>query len=211
MKQTRLLIEYLVLFIAIPFGLRWLLQYYPGYPVLPFLWLAGVICGYWLWKRPHFDRRELTRMNISRRFLAGIVLRFSIFALVIGIGMAWLAPERFLRLPLNYPLLWLLIMLLYPVLSVYPQGIIYRGFMFHRYAPLFPRPWTMTIASALAFALVHLVFDNLPAVGLTAIAGVMFAWTYRQTKSIAVSSLEHALYGCFIFTVGLGEFFYHGR
>ena len=211
MNVFPLLVDYLVLFAAVPVALRWLMANNHGYPILPFLWVGGAACLYWLWKRPSFDRRELTRLNISRRALAGIVLRFGIIAVILGAGVAWFAPELLLRLPLTRPLLWLLIMFLYPALSVYPQGIIYRGFIFQRYKPLFQAPWAMTAASALAFALVHLVFNNLLAVAFTALAGLMFAWTYRRTKSIAISSLEHALYGCFIFTIGLGEFFYHGR
>jgi hypothetical protein len=31
------------------------------------------------------------------------------------------------------------------------------------------------------------------------------------TGSLLTSSIEHALYGCWLFTVGLGQFFYHGR
>jgi len=26
----------------------------------------------------------------------------------------------------------------------------------------------------------------------------------------AISSFEHALYGCWLFTIGLGQYFYHG-
>ncbi len=35
----------------------------------------------------------------------------------------------------------------------------------------------------------------------------MFAARYQQSRSLAASSFEHALYGCFLFTVGLGQFF----
>jgi membrane protease YdiL (CAAX protease family) len=45
---------------------------------------------------------------------------------------------------------------------------------------------------------------------LTFVAGLLFAWRYQATGSLLVSSMEHALYGCYIFTVGLGELFYHG-
>ena len=32
-----------------------------------------------------------------------------------------------------------------------------------------------------------------------------------QLGSLFMSSLEHALYGCWLFPVGLGQYFYHGR
>lgn len=38
-------------------------------------------------------------------------------------------------------------------------------------------------------------------------AGVLFAWTYERTRSTLAVSVEHALFGCWMFTVGLGSFF----
>jgi uncharacterized protein len=103
-------------------------------------------------------------------------------------------------------------MLLYPPLSVYPQGIIYRAFLMHHYQPLFPSPdgssWAIILASAVAFAIMHLVFRNPLAVVLTFVGGLLFAYRYRQTGSLFLSSFEHTLYGCFIFTIGRGSYFY---
>jgi hypothetical protein len=36
----------------------------------------------------------------------------------------------------------------------------------------------------------------------------MFAFTYRTSKSLMVVFTEHMLYGNFIFTVGIGQYFY---
>jgi len=95
-------------------------------------------------------------------------------------------------------------------LSVYPQGLLYRAFFFERYASLFPGKWVMVLASALAFAFLHIIFRNWLAVGLTFLGGLLFAMRYAETGSLATSSFEHALYGCWLFTVGLGQYFYHG-
>jgi uncharacterized protein len=45
---------------------------------------------------------------------------------------------------------------------------------------------------------------------LTFFGGILFAWRYVETGSLLTSSVEHALYGCWLFTVGLGVYFYHG-
>jgi len=68
----------------------------------------------------------------------------------------------------------------------------------------------MIIASGLAFALMHIVFRNVLAVMLTLAGGLLFAARYAETGSLATSCFEHALYGCWLFTVGLGQYFYHG-
>ena len=123
---------------------------------------------------------------------------------------AVLRPGELLRVPLERPLLWAAILVLYPVLSVYPQGIVYRAFLFHRYRELFPGRWPMILASAVAFSFVHVVFDNALAPALTLGGGVLFAWTYERTRSLLVAAIQHAAFGCLVFTLGLGEFFYKG-
>jgi len=107
--------------------------------------------------------------------------------------------------------LWAAVMILYPVLSVYPQGIIYRSFLMHRYAPILPSGIVLIFVSAAAFAFMHIIFRNPLAVALTFAGGILFAWRYSTTGSLFTSSLEHALYGCWLFTIGLGQYFYHGR
>ena len=68
----------------------------------------------------------------------------------------------------------------------------------------------MVIASAVAFGFVHIVFLNPIAVGLSVVGGVLFALTYLRTRSLLMAAIEHGLYGCLIFTVGLGRYFFHG-
>jgi membrane protease YdiL (CAAX protease family) len=101
----------------------------------------------------------------------------------------------------------------YPIFSVYPQGLIYRAFFFHRYHSLLrldpaARDWLMILLSAATFALMHILFHNWIALALTFPGGILFARRYIDTRSLCVSSLEHALYGCFLFTIGLGQYFY---
>lgn len=47
--------------------------------------------------------------------------------------------------------MWALVIVLYPILSVYPQELIFRAFLFHRYAPLFGNGVGLVAASAAAF------------------------------------------------------------
>ena len=45
---------------------------------------------------------------------------------------------------------------------------------------------------------------------MTAAGGWLFARDYARHRSLTLVCLEHAAYGCVIFTVGLGRFFYSG-
>jgi len=102
-----------------------------------------------------------------------------------------------------------MVMIIYPIYSVLPQGIIHRAFLFHRYRVLF-QGWLMIVASAAAFSYMHIVFKNPLAMLLTLAGGILFAKTYKDTDSLVISLIEHALYGNFVFTIGLGRYLYLG-
>ncbi|AQS90587.1 CAAX protease [Gluconobacter albidus] len=155
-------------------------------------------------------RGEKPQPHDVRCELRVIFLRFAILAPVIVALTAWFWPETFLSLPLQKPRLWLLIMALYPVLSVWPQEVLYRAFLFARYRPLFRSDKGIITASALAFGFAHVIFLNWIAIAMTAIGGLLFARDYARHRSLRLTCLEHSLYGCLIFTVGLGRFFYTG-
>ena len=80
---------------------------------------------------------------------------------------------------------------------------------FHRYAALLRRPLTRVMASGLLFGWAHIVVHNRGAILLATAGGLLFAATYERRRSTLLVSIEHGLYGDFIFTVGLGGLFYN--
>jgi membrane protease YdiL (CAAX protease family) len=68
----------------------------------------------------------------------------------------------------------------------------------------------MLVASAVAFGFAHIILGNWIAVALCTIGGLLFALTYQRSGSLLLVCIDHALFGNFIFTIGLGRFFYHG-
>ena len=103
------------------------------------------------------------------------------------------------------PVLWLMVSILYSVVSVYPQEFLYRSFFFSRYEVLLKNPYLLIAVNALVFSFAHIVFKNLFVLAITLIGGVIFAITFFRTRSLLLTSLEHALYGSWLFTVGMGE------
>jgi membrane protease YdiL (CAAX protease family) len=207
MPRFALILEFVILFVALPLGYR----FSPvRFPALPLLWLAAAYAWWQLTRDPRFDRTRLWNPGALDGRLGAILGIFAVTAFVIWLGVRRFAPHlewSFLR---QHPAFWAVVMVLYPVLSVYPQGLLYRAFFFERYGEFLPAKWTMIVASAAAFAFVHIIFRNWLAVGLTLAGGLLFATRYAETGSLATSSFEHALYGCWLFTVGLGQYFYHG-
>ncbi len=112
----------------------------------------------------------------------------------------------FERAPMFIPFL----LIMYPLLSALPQEFIFCSFFFKRYKTLFKTEKNMIIASAIVFAYAHVLFINWVAPFLSLIAGVIFATTYAKSKSLALVTIEHGLYGNVLFLVGLGWYFYGG-
>lgn len=199
MKRERLALEFLLLFGGAPLLILFLRE--PGVLVL-LLWGAALIV--WL------AGRGIDGLVPTPGWCRGILFRFAILAPLLALAVLLLDPAHFLDLPRHRPLLWALIMVLYPALSVVPQELIYRRFLFHRYAALLPGTRSRIAASAAAFGFAHVIFLNPWAVLLAGIGGALFASTYARTGSLRACSIEHALYGCLVFTIGLGRFFYTG-
>lgn len=179
-------------------------------PILLLLLVASAACLVSLLRSPDFDRRRLWNAAPVAEELRRSGPRFLIVAAVMTAAVALLDPGSLGAFPRRAPVLWLAVMLLYPLLSVYPQELVFRAFVFHRYRDLFRDSSALVWASAAAFAWVHILFGNWIAVLLTLPGGWLFADTYRRSRSLLAASIEHALYGCFIFTVGLGRYFYNG-
>jgi membrane protease YdiL (CAAX protease family) len=199
-RRGRILIalEFLVVFGGVPLAIALLRR--PGLLVLA-LWGGGLIA--WRATRRRVPRRQPSRIRF-------VLLRFAVLAPLLTL-IVWLAaPGQFLDLPRHKPILWAAIMLLYPALSVWPQEIIYRRFIFQRYGGLLGTDFKRIAASAAAFGFAHVIFLNVWAVLLTLAGGVLFAQSYTRSGSLTAPSIEHALYGCLVFTIGLGRFFYTG-
>ena len=206
-------IECAVLFAGVP-----LLIYFDILPLnlmMLVLGVFGVVVFVFLLLDKSFDRKRLWNTRAALRDMPVFIPLCIVGALLMFIGtllhdrFEW-GPELLFGFPTRNTGIYIAVMLLYPLFSVYPQELIYRAFFFHRYAVLFRTPTAMIIASALAFGWGHLIFENVLAVALSTAGGVLFAWTYHRSKSLAACWLEHAIYGDWLFTVGLGWYFFTG-
>ena len=119
-------------------------------------------------------------------------------------------PEWLFSFVSSHANFWLVVMFAYPVLSVVPQGVIYRAFFRERYAALFPDKTVRMLVATACFSFCHVFFLNPWALLLTFAGGMMFWRTYEKTGSLLLANLEHALYGDLVFTIGYGAFLYHG-
>jgi uncharacterized protein len=177
---------------------------------LPVLFVAAWVCLFVLWRDPTFQRDELWRREQLWTWLRGPLALALLVGTLLAVGVFLVEPAHLFDLPRDSPWRWLAVMLLYPVLSVVPQELVFRTFFFHRYGRLFGGRWVAMAASAVAFSWAHIVLANGLAIALTLLGGWMFARTYLRTRSLVATAVEHAAYGCLLFTVGLGRWFVTG-
>jgi membrane protease YdiL (CAAX protease family) len=204
--KVRLALECAAIFIGLPgaHALGWL-------PVPALVLLLVVAAGCWIALGRH-RRTVLANLRARlpgvewRRILLGFALSLPLLATLL-----WLIqPEALFGLIKERPGVWLLLMVIYPFVSVLPQELVYRVYFFRRYEPLFGAGTGRLVASALAFGLAHVVFHNWPAVGLTLLGGWLFGVTYQRTASLLLVTVQHTLYGAALFTLGYHEFLHDG-
>jgi len=137
---------------------------------------------------------------LRRLLLTGLIVTITTTIFV------WITDASALfYVPRTNPKLFVLILFIYTFLSVWPQELIYRTFFFKRYEPLFKSKSLLIFVNAILFSLAHIFFRNTLVLVLTFIGGLIFGFTYLKFRSTTLVSIEHALYGNWLFTVGMGQ------
>jgi len=194
-------IEFFLIFIIIP------VSFVIDFPV----WIKGVIAliGF-IYIIYVLIKIEKNKFRISKNLNWALFFRETFIKLagiaVITIAFVYfLDYENLFKVLFNKPIMWLVLLFIYSVFSVYPQELIYRTFYFQRYQSLFKNKKLFIFTNAIVFCLAHLFFKNTVVIILTFFGGLLFAFTFNKTKSTLLVSIEHAIYGCWLFTVGMGE------
>lgn len=195
------IVEFFILFIIIPisFVLSYPIGIKMGVGILGFVYIIFVLL-----------RVEKQKFTLSKKinwasFWKQTLLKLVIISILTSIFVFLTDRSNLFVVLLNKPKLWLVILFVYSVFSVYPQELLYRTFYFNRYQTLFKNKWLFIFINAIVFSLAHLFFRNTLVIVLTFLGGLLFAITFNKTKSTVLVSIEHAIYGSWLFTVGMGN------
>ncbi|MEI9902054.1 MAG: CPBP family intramembrane glutamic endopeptidase [Hyphomicrobium sp.] len=204
------ILEMALLYLAAPFAVD-IAVHDRGIPVfIALLPVLALILMFLALDRTFSLGRELSR-GFSLVQLGSILLVFALGAGIVATYVSEYHPALFLELPRNRPETYQRIMLLYPLMSVIAQELVYRTFFFHRYGLLFGGAWWLAIVlNGVLFGLGHIVIGTPLAIYGTMAAGALFAWRYAMTRSFWAVFIEHTLWGWLVFTVGLGRYFFTG-
>lgn len=195
------LTEFFIIFIVLPisFALQypWQIKLIIGF--LGFLYVIYILL-----------KIEKNKFNIAPNLNWKLFWKETIVKLVLIVLMTslfvWITDkENMFEVLRNKPKLWVFILFVYSIFSVYPQELIYRTLYFQRYEALFKSKSLFIFVNAVVFSLAHMFFKNALVLFLTFLGGILFALTYNKTRSTLLVSIEHAIYGSWLFTVGMGN------
>lgn len=206
-RQTRLWAEFLALFLLTPVAMALFL---PATAMFPVLFASTLVGATLLHLTPGFHWRDLKRgwQTGDWRTVTGFALATAFISWAV---LMTVAPEAFLGIFRISPWLWLVIMLLYPILSALPQEVVFRPLFFRRYGPILPPARAGLTLNAALFSLAHLLYWNWIVAAMTFAGGLVFAWAYEVRGSFPLALALHAVAGNILFTVGMGIFFYSGN
>ncbi len=200
-SKTYKLIELLVFFVAIP--LLFLLPF--AIVIKMAIGLIGFVYIIFVLLRIEKMKFKLSKTINWKRFWKDLIIKLVIIIIFTTIYQWLINKTQLFYVLRNKPQLWLMILFIYSFFSVYPQELIYRTFFFQRYAQFFTNKYSMIVVNALLFSLGHIFFRNSFVLVLTFLGGIIFALTFYKTRSTVLVSIEHAIYGCWLFTVGMGS------
>ena len=202
MKSIRYrLIEFFIVFIIIPVSFAF------DFPiwVKMLIGLGGFIYVVYVLLKIENNKFQLRQHINWTQFWRRTSLKFIAIAIITTTYMYFVDYKNLFIVIKTKPSLWVIILFIYSFFSVYPQELIYRTFFFQRYESLFRSHTLFVLVNATLFSLAHIFFRNTLVMFLTFTGGILFALTFKKTKSTLLVSIEHAIYGCWLFTVGMGE------
>lgn len=204
--------EFIILCLLLPTYI-WITN--SGHMMFAFLWAAFAYTAVIWWRIKHSHtwesiKQEWNASAITWHNMKWVLFRWCIATFAICLFTWFYETERFLFIPREAPYIIPFLVLAYPILSALPQEFIFCSFFMKRYGRFLQSDWIRIIASALVFGYAHMLFLNWIAPVFSFVGGLVFAHTYIKTRSLALVTLEHSLYGNSIFIAGIGFYFYSG-
>jgi len=188
-SATYKLIELFIVFVLVPvsFALTYPVWIKMIIGILGFLYIIYVLL------KVEKNKFKMAPNLNWKAFWKRILLHLLIIIVVTTVYVYITDKTQLFNVMLYNSKLWVFILFFYSLFSVYPQELIYRTFFFQRYQELLKSDWLFILINAALFSLAHIFFKNALVMVLTFLGGILFALTFKKTKS------------CWLFTVGMGE------
>lgn len=207
-SKKYILMEFIIIAMIIP---TIILSYRLANYVIPILWIISIYALI-VFNQYHKKEKILEILNFgafTKYNVEKILVRWFFLTIVIYLITFYFYEDKLFSIQKQNPYFLLVILLVYPIFSALPQEFIFTTYFFSRYESIVPSKYQV-IMSAIIFTYAHVLFINFIAPFLSIFGGIIFANTYKKTKSLSLVTFEHALYGNSLFFMGLGYYFWGG-
>jgi len=195
------LFEFFIIFIIIP--ISFVLDY--SYVIKMLIGFVGFFYVIFVLLKVEGNQFKIAKGLHWRLFWKRTIAKLTVIIVLTTIYVWLFDQSNLFSVVLDKPLKWLAVLFIYSFFSVYPQELVFRTFYFQRYENIFKSKSLQIFINAIVFSLAHLFFKNTLVLVLTFFGGLLFALTFKKNKSTLLVSIEHAVYGCWLFTVGMGN------
>lgn len=192
--------EFFLLFIIIPvfFALDF------SWAIKAFVGISGFIYVVYVLLKIEGEKFEIASNLDWNLFLRKLALRFLWIVIATSLFVYFTDEDLLFKVVFSNWKKWLMYTVIYMIFSVYPQELIFRTFFFKRYDELFPKKSLLIFLNAIIFSLAHVFYKNAIVVVITLIGGWLFARTFYRTNSTLMVTIEHILFGSWIYIIGMG-------
>ncbi len=198
--QVNRYIELILLFILLPASL---LLNYPT-PIKVGLCIGAFIFSLWIVIKEKPVHRSTLWSISTWSFWKGLLLRLAFGMIAAYVIMYFYKPDMIFVIFKDLRLFFAIVFI-YSFLSVTAQELAYRTFFFHRYEHLFKNKQVFMLLNAAVFSLAHIIFKDPVVLLMTFAGGLFFAYTYDKSRSLLLVCIEHAIYGLWLFMLGIGD------
>lgn len=204
MLKTWKYLELLTVFVVLPLLMKYNIIPLPRLLTLIIVFLFVLFLSI---KFKYIDKNWYKLPKLNKQYWIKMTLIYlGTFSFFIAYINFFLDEKPFILLR-ERPHLMLIISIFYPLISAFPQELIYRPFYFQRYKDILSDK-QMLMTNMLAFSFLHIIYNNLPALILTLISGLVFTLNYYRQRSLMLVTIEHSILGLIVFLTGMGRFFY---
>lgn len=204
MSKVWKIIELVILFISLPLLMKFNIIPLPRIMVLLIVFIIVLVMSI---KLKYLDKYwyRIPKLNSKYWLKMGSIYVVS-FLIFISYIYFFLGEKPFIIIR-ERPILMLIIAIFYPIVSAFPQELIYRTFYFKRYKNIFTTK-QLLFTNMLMFSFLHIIYNNIPAVLLTLVSGLVFTMNYYRKASLMLVTIEHSILGLIVFITGMGQYFY---
>ena len=176
-----------------------------------FLWSVALYCVFIYRRFFYVNWKTVWKWEaVNWSNLKPILIRWAISSFAMVLIIIFYDGEKLFHIFHHRPEIIPILIFVYPILSALPQEFIFCSFFFKRYQVFFGKDKMMIVVSALVFAWAHVLYINPIAPVVSLFGGLIFAHTFYKSRSLALITLEHGLYGNSLFLSGLGYYFFSG-